>query len=736
MNNFKPNRRQFLQGSAVLGGGLVFGFSLAGCSGGDAAYPFEQVAGGLVPNAFVQITPEGEVRFYCPRDEMGQGVTTGMTTLLAEELGVDPAAIDVRLASAHEAYGNSEFGGVQLTGASTAVKAHFYPLRQAGANVRALMIEAAAHDLGMPTSAISLEDGKIIAAGRDYPLGQFVSTAAGLPVPDDAPLKEPSQFRYIGKEMPRLDSIAKATGAAEFGIDVDIPGMHYAVIKHGPTLSKGVARYDAAKATAMPGVTDVVQVATGVAVVAEKFWQAKTAAAALEVEWQLGDEAKLSSQGMRRDYEAAMQAEEGLATGDEGDLEVGFAEAIQLVEGEYWTPFLSHAPLEPMNAVVRIENGEADVWSGTQSPQGTQGYVARTAGLEPEKVRVHQNYLGGSFGRRATLTHIAEATQIALVSGKPVKLIWTREDDMKNGFYRPASLMKLRAGVDADGKITAWEAKRVGGNIGPGVLEAALPGIFPGMPDGLVGWLADVSGSVTANWTVDYTSIEGLFEDYDLPNREVRHVTVDHGVPITFWRSVGHSFTAFAKEVTMDELANAAGMHPGDFRAHNAKGNPRLKAVIERATAEMKTMQLRKGHHLGLAAHGSFGSYIAEVAEVSIKAGQIKVHKVLCVVDCGLAVNPDVIRAQVEGAVMYGLTAALYGKVELKDGNVIESNFHNYPILRMNEAPSVEVVIMPSQEDPTGIGEPGLPPIAPAVANAVFAATGQRLRSLPLTLTS
>ena len=733
MNALKPTRRQLMKSGAILGGGLVLGVGLSGCGGGRTPYPFQQVAGALTPNAFLQITPAGQVRFHCPRDEMGQGVTTGLTTLVAEELGIEPAAIEVQLAGAHPDYGNPEFGGVQITGGSTAIKAHYYPLRQAGALARALLIEAAANELGLPKQSLDIKDGMLIAAGRRHSLGQFAGAAARLPVPEgDLPLKPASEFRYIGKERPRLDSIAKATGTAEYGIDVDVPGMRYAVVKRGPVLASGLASFDGSKARAMPGVTDVVGLTNGVAVVAQKYWQAKQASDALQVRWELGADAKVSSAQVREDYAKALNSDEGIDEAEAGDLQAGFAKAATVIEGEYWAPFLSHAPLEPMNAVVRVEGGWADVWSGTQAPGAAQGLVARTAGLDAEQVRVHQTYLGGAFGRRATLTHIVEATEIAMAVGKPVKLIWSREDDMQNGIYRPASLMKIKAGVDADGRISAWEAKRVGGNITPDTLQNALPGLFPGMPGAMVNLVAGGVDGLMSNWTVDPSSIEGLFEDYDLPNRVVRHVTLDHGLPLTFWRSVGHSYTAFAKEQAMDELAAAAGMHPGDFRARNATGNPRLKAVIEQATARMKAWNPPPGHHLGLAAHGSFGSFVAEVAEVSVEQGRIRVHKVLCVVDCGTPVNPDIIRGQMEGGIIYGLTAALYGKVELADGAVVESNFHNYPLVRMTEAPAFEVVIVDSTEDPTGVGEPGLPPIAPAVANAVFAATGHRPRSLPL----
>jgi isoquinoline 1-oxidoreductase/isoquinoline 1-oxidoreductase beta subunit len=387
-----------------------------------------------------------------------------------------------------------------------------------------------------------------------------------------------------------------------------------------------------------------------------------------------------------------------------------------------------------MNAVVRIQNGEADVWSGTQGPSGAQGLVARFSGLEPERVRAHQTYLGGSFGRRGTLTHIIESTQVAVATQKTIKLLWSREDDLKNGLYRPASLMRLRAGISGSGKITAWDATRVGGNISPETIKNLMPALFPGLGDGLIDWTVGLAAGTFKGWVADPSSLEGLFEDYDQPNTRVTHTTLDHGLPLTFWRSVGHSYTAFAKESMIDELALAAGEDEVAFRIKNTENNPRLQNVIRVAGDAMKAMTPAAERYLGFAAHHSFLTDVAQVAEVSVDAGKIRVHRVLCVVNCGIAVNPDIVRAQMEGAIMFGLTAALHGHHEIKNGAVAESNFHDYPILRMSEAPSVEVVIVESQDKPTGVGEPGLPPIAPAVANAVYRATGQRLRSLPLAL--
>ncbi len=732
MSAVNYSRRRFLRNSGLVGGGLVVGFHLTGCS--SPADPLvRSLPEAFAPNAFLQIRPDNVVHFYVPRDEMGQGVTTGLTTLVAEELDVDPAKVALELASAHPDYANPLFG-VQGTGGSTSIKAHWEQLRQVGADVRAVLLQAAALELGVSTAELTTDDGHILHGGERYPYGQFVTAAAGLEVPAETPLKATAEFKYIGREFPRLDGMSKSTGTAQFGIDVDVPGMHHAVVKRSPVAGGTIERVDTAKAKGMPGVTDVVTIASGVAVVAEKYWQAKQAAEALEIEWDLPALANVSTADIQADYARLMEEAEADSASAEGDVNTALADATTTIKSRYWAPYLSHSPMEPMNAVVRIENGEADVWSGTQGPGAAQGLVARYAGIDVEKVRTHQTYLGGAFGRRATLTHVIEATQLAMETGKPIHLLWSREDDIKHGIYRPASLVDIEAGLDSDGKISAWRATRVGGNITPDTLQNMLPALMPGMPGGAVDWVVGMASSAFDGWVVDGSSVEGLAEDYDFPHKEVLHITSDHGLPLTFWRSVGHSYTAFAKEVMVDELAHAAGVDAIELRLKNTENNPRLQGVIKEAADRMAKMEVPEGHHLGFAAHFSFDSAVAEVAEVSVQGGQIKVHKVLCVVDCGIAVNPDVVASQMEGSVMYGLTAALHGKHDLKNGEVVESNFHDYPILRMNEAPAVEVVTIDSDAPPTGVGEPGLPPIAPAVANAVFAATGQRLRSLPLTL--
>lgn len=730
MSTFNYSRRRFLRHSGIAGGGLVVGFSLSGCS--TSVPPLKPLAGAFAPNSFVQITPENTVVFYCPRDEMGQGVTTGLTTLVAEELDLDPAAFQVELAGPHADYANPAFGA-QGTGGSTSMAVHFDQLRQVGADVRALILNAAAKDLAVAPTALSTDNGFVIAHGERHPYGKFVATAATLEVPVETPVKSPSDFKYIGTDFPRLDGVLKSTGTATYGIDIDVPGMHYAVVARPPVAGGTVKSVNDTQTRKMAGVIDVVPVATGIAVVAEKYWQAKQGATGLNITWDLPALAQVSSDSLRADYEAGL-TEDGESADESGDAATALANATQSINSTYWAPHLAHAPMEPMSAVVHVRDGEADVWTGSQGPGAVQGLVARYAGLDVAKVRSHQTYLGGAFGRRATLHHVIEATQVSMATNKPIHLVWSREDDIKNGVFRPASLMNIRAGIDANGKVDAWQAKRVGGNITPETLKNALPGFLPNMPEGVIDWVVGLSNSAFDGWVVDGSSVEGLFEDYDLPNREVLHVTKDHGLPLTFWRSVGHSYTAFAKEIAMDELAELAGVDPVEFRLNNLDNNPRLRNVVRVAQDAMAKMQPAEGHFLGFAAHGSFSSYVAEIAEVSIDNGAVKVHNVLCVVDCGIAVNPDVIRAQMEGAVMYGLTAALHGDLDLDDGAIRQSNFHDYPILRMNEAPAVDVVIVESNEAPTGVGEPGLPPIAPAVANAVFKATGQRLRSMPLKL--
>lgn len=724
------SRRSFLKAAGLTGGGLVLGVSLGGCSTQPA---FEPDGETFTPHALLQITPDNVVRFYCPRDEMGQGITTGLATVVAEDLDIDPMQIDVQLAKVHADYKHPEFG-VQGTGGSSSVRDHYLQIRQVGADARALLMQAAAQKHGVALSEVSTDNGTILVDGARFQFGDFATAASLLSLDAPAKLKPSKEFKYIGTDFGRVDAVEKSTGTALYGIDAEVPGMRYAVVKHAPVIGAAVKSFDKSSVSDMPGVLHVKPLPSGVAVVAERYWQAKKAAAALKVEWDMPELAQFSTQDIKTDYQSAL-SQEGDVDGERGDLTAGFADAKTVVESEYWAPYLAHAPLEPMNALVRVSDTDAEVWSGTQMPEGMRGLVARYAGLSADQVTVHPVYMGGAFGRRSFMSHVVEATLLAKATGEPIKLVWSRESDMQNGVFRPASLMSLKAGVDEQGKISAWTAKRVGANINPDMMRAVLPGILPGaIPEGVTNFMADVFESINDGWSIDESSIEGLSANYDLPNSEVRHVTVNHGLPLMYWRAVGHSFSAFAKEVMIDELAEKTEFDPIELRVRNTETNPRLQNVIKLAGKHMQGMTVPEGHSLGFAAHGSFKSDVAQIAQVSVENDQIKVHKVVCVIDCGRAINPDIVRGQVEGSIMFGLTAALYGDIQLEKGAVKESNFHNYPILRMNESPEVEVIIVQTEDAPTGVGEPALPPIAPAVANAVYQATGRRLKSLPLSL--
>ena len=545
MNTVNVSRRRLLQASAVTGGGLVVGFAFTGCSSAPAPLPVASTEGAWTPNAFLQVLPDNTLRFYTARSELGQGVTTGLATLVGEELDVNPLDMDVRLASTHEDYENPLFG-MQGTGGSTSIRAHYTQLRQVGANTRALILEAAAKDLGVAAASLSTDNGHVVVGEARHPYADFIATAQSLTIEADAPLKPASQFQYIGQETKRVDAIAKATGTAEFGIDVDVPDMHYAVVVRPPVARAQVQSMNAASAQAMSGVINVFEVSTGVAVVAETFWQAKQAAAKVEVQWSSMPLDSVDTDTLRRDYAAALDAGDGVEGPVEGDIDEALQSAAKTHEAEYWAPLLSHSPMEPMNAVVRIDGDEADVWTGIQFPSAVPGLVSRVADIPAENVRFHQTYLGGGFGRRGSPSHIIEAAEIAKATGKPIQLVWTREDDIQQGPFRPASLMRIKAGVDADGNLIAWDAARAGADISPDTFRSLLPALYSWMGDGMIEGVANLSEWYFEKFATDESSTEGLFEDYDHPNTRVTHMTVDHELPMTFWRSVGHSYTAFA----------------------------------------------------------------------------------------------------------------------------------------------------------------------------------------------
>jgi CO/xanthine dehydrogenase Mo-binding subunit len=570
---------------------------------------------------------------------------------------------------------------------------------------------------------------------RSFRYGELAGDAARIPAPDDVPLKSPSEFKQIGRSFPRLDAKVKATGRAQFGIDAQVPGLLTAVVVHSPHQRGVLVSFDDVKTRAVLGVEDVFEISTGVAVVATSYWRARKGANALEVTWDPGESRGVSSDFIRREQKRRLDEESGKTVRDDGDVGDAFEAAAKVIEAEYYAPYLAHATMEPMNCTVVPSEGRCDVYIGTQAPDIAQEWVARNMDCPREEVFVHNAFLGGGFGRRGFSDYAGEAAEIAKQTGKPIKLVWSREDDMTQDYYRPASTHRLRAGFDEGGNVTAWEHRLV------------IPAIFPYVTDGSLStlapeWLRGVANSLgqgVVNLAVRYMGPMSAREGAaDLPYRieNVRFETQgwDPGIPVGFWRSVGHSHNGFVVEGFIDEIAHAAGRDPAEFRRELLSEHPRHLAVLDLALEKSIWGSPPEGRYQGLAVHESFESVVAEVAEVSVENDQIRVHRVTCAVDCGIAVNPDIVRAQMESGIIYGLTAALKGEITFEDGAAVQTNFHDYPMLRMNETPAIDVHIVPSDAPPTGVGEPGTPPIGPAVANAIYAATGVRLRELPLRL--
>jgi isoquinoline 1-oxidoreductase beta subunit len=722
-NEREVGRRDFIRVTATAGAGLTLALYLPGCGPADRVAKTATGAAGpaFEPNAFLRIGPDGGVTVVSKHLEMGQGSYTGLATLVAEELDADWTRVRVEGAPADaRRYHNLSWGQAQGTGGSSAIANSYEQLRKAGATARAMLVSAAAAEWGVPAGELTVESGLVRHAGskREAGFGALAAKAATLPVPADVPLKDPKTFRLIGRSatLPRTDVAEKTTGRATFTQDVQLDGMLTALVAHPPRFGATVRRFDAARAKAVPGVVDVVRIPTGVAVLARSFWAAKKGRDALLVEWDESKAVATGSEQLTAEYHA-LGGKAGKVARRTGDPERILGAAARVVEATYEFPFLAHAALEPMNCVVRIDGEGCEIWNGEQMQTADQAAVASALGLAPEKVTLHMLYAGGSFGRRANpkADYLLEAVSIAkAIDGKaPVKLVWTREDDMRAGWYRPAFLHRVRATLDGSGKPVAWSQRIVGQSILAGTPFEAF-----GVKDG-----------------IDFSSVEGVVDlPYAIPNLQVELHTTDPGVPVQWWRSVGHTHTGYATEVFVDELAAAARQDPVAFRRGLLAGQSRHLGVLELAAEKAGWgTPLPAGRGRGIAVHKSFDSYVAEVAEVSLQAdGTVKVHRVVCAVDCGVAVNPDIIRSQMEGGIAYGLSAALYGEVTLDRGSVMQTNFDKYRVLRMPEMPVVEVHIVPSTEPPTGVGEPGVPPIGPAVANAVFALTGKPVRKLPI----
>ncbi|PBJ18132.1 Isoquinoline 1-oxidoreductase subunit beta [Pseudomonas sp. ACN8] len=712
------SRRGFLKGSAMLGGGLVVAFAMPGAH--RFAMGAENQGNVFAPNAFLRIGNDNSVTVLLGHSEMGQGIWTGLTMLIAEELDADWTKIRVEHAPASAAdYGLPGFGGMQITGGSTSTWMEFDRYRQAGAAARLMLIDAAAKRFNVAPSEIRTESGMVIAGEHRATYGELADDAGQLPRPDPASitLKDAKDWRLIGKPTKRLDTPEKITGRAKFGMDVQFDGLMTAMVARSPTFGGSVKSFEGAEALAIPGVHKVVQVPTGIAVIADHFWAAKLGRDALKIEWNPGPNAGLDSQALLENFRK-LATTPGINAGQAGDTQAALAKATRKIDVEYSVPYLAHAPMEPLNCTVSITQDKCEIWTGTQFQTLDQMVAGKITGLKPEQVVIHTEFLGGGFGRRANPTSdfVSEAVYVAKAAGAPVKTVWAREDDIRGGYYRSAFLHHARIGLGADGLPLAWKHVMVGQSIMAGTsLEATM------VKDG-----------------IDKTSVEGVADSpyfEGLANHQIELHSPKTGISVLWLRSVGHTHTAFVMESLIDELATAAGKDPVEYRRTLLKDHPRHLGVLNLAVEKANwTAPLPDGHALGVAVHESFGSYVAQVAEVSQDNLAIRVHRVVCAVDCGIAVNPQSIAAQMESGIAFGLSFALHSKLTLKDGQVVQSNYHDYQVLRLNEMPVVEVHIMPSSDKPGGIGETGVPPTAPAVANAVFALTGQRLRELPLQL--
>jgi isoquinoline 1-oxidoreductase beta subunit len=667
-------------------------------------------------NPYLRIGTEGRVIIVVGKSEMGQGVYASLPMLVAEELEVEWSKVSVEAAPVGPEYYHALWG-IQATGGSTSVLSEWDRLRQAGAAARIMLVQAAAETWKVDPKSCRAEKNLVIhqPSGRQLSYGELAEKASQMKPPQKMSLKQPKEFKVIGKPMNRLDTREKTSGEAVFGIDAKVPGMLTAVIARPPVFGGAIRSFNAEKAKAVHGVREVIQVDSGVAVVGDDFWSAKLGRDALEITWDEGVNARLSTEGMREQYKN-LAKNPGTVARKEGDLEAGFRKATKRISAEYEVPYLAHAPMETLNCLVDLGPDGCEIWTGTQFQSVDRDEAARIAGFRPEQVRIHNLFLGGGFGRRANpqSDFVSEAVHVAKKVKKPVKVIWTREDDIKGGYYRPFWYDRIAAGLDAKGNPVAWNHTVAGQSI-------------------IIG--SPFEGAMLDEHGVDATSVEGAADiPYEVPNILVDLHSPKVGVPVQWWRSVGHSHTAFVVESFIDELAHASGKDPFKFRRNLLSNHPRHKAVLELAAQKADWAKPpEKGIGRGIALHESFESIVCHVAEVSVNsAGRIKVHKVVCAIDCGIVVNPEIVKNQMESGVVFGLSAALHGAITFKDGRVEQSNFNDYQILRMYEMPAVEVFIVPSEGPLGGVGEPGVPPIAPAVGNAIFSATRKRIRRLPI----
>lgn len=701
------SRRAFLKTSTAATGGLIMGVSLPLLGAGAA-----QAAGTVhTPNAWVHIADDNRITLMVARSEMGQGVYTSMSMLIAEELNVGLKQVQVVAAPPAAVYVNALLGA-QITGGSTSVRDGWEKLRVAGAQVREMLLQAAANQWGVDVASLKADQGMVTGpGGKKASYGQLAEAAAKLPVPEKPALKDPKDFVLVGKRTKRIDTPAKVNGTAEFGIDVKLPGMVYASLAQCPVIGGKVLSFDAAKAKSMPGVIDVVQIPDGVAVVAASWWQAKKARDTVTIQWDEGAGAQLSSEGMINSTRAAAASAKPIEIAKpQGDVAAALKGAAKVVEAEYVQPLQAHVPLEPMNFTAHVQGDNILLVGPTQFQQGAQGAVAAALGVKPEAITLKTTYLGGGFGRRLELDFIVQAAQISKAVNKPVKLVWTREDDFTHDFYRPVAVNQLKAGLDASGKPVAMHFK---------VASQSVTQRAFGLP---------------AN-TLDPFMAEASVPGYNIPNTQHDLVIHDAGLRVGYWRAVSHNMNAFANESFIDELALAAGQDPYRYRLSLLEGKPRFANVLKLAAEKAGWGQpLAKGRARGIALMEGYDTYMAQVAEVSLNdAGEVHVHRVTVAVDPGHMVNPDTVEAQIQSSVVFGMGAALKHQITLEAGRVQQTNYNTFQPVRMFEAPKVDIVLVQSQEKPGGIGEPATAVVGPAIANAVAALTGKRIRRLPIT---
>ncbi len=688
------NRRGFLKAGAATAGGLLVSFYLPERSKLSAAPADSKL------NAYVHVASDDTVTLFIHKAEMGQGTVTSLSMLLAEELECDWNKIRTEFPGV-----STEYGPYQGVFGSASIRTSWMPLRKAGATAREMLIQAAAKQWAADPSRCRAEKGSVVntATNARLSFGSLADAAAKVPPPSNVALKDPSQFRLIGKPTKRLDTPGKVNGSATFGIDVRLPGMLHAVVERSPVFGGKVASFDASKTKAIPGVKNVVEISNGVAVIADNTWSAMEGRRVLQVKWDEGALAGVSSAGISKAFVEHGQ-QPGAVARRNGDAQAALQAAAKKLEAIYETPFLAHAPMEPLNCVANVRSDSCEVWASTQGQSAARDEAVRITGLAPEKVRVYTEFLGGGFGRRARADYIAEAVEVSKAAGVPVQVTWSREDDLQQDFYRPAAYGRFNAGLDADGWPVALSARLI-----------CSP--FGGLSNG-----------------VARTGVEGVVDLlYSIPNILVDYHALDPGIPVSYWRSVGYSQNTFFAESFIDELAAAGGKDPLELRLRLLQNAPRLKAVLELAADKAGWGKpVPAGHGRGIAVVNNIGSFTAQVAEASMERGKLRVHRVVCAVDCGYVVNPSGIEQQIRSGVVFGLSAALKGGITIDRGRVQEQNFHQYDVLRMEEMPKIEVHLLPTQNNPGGMGEASTPGIAPAVANAIFAATGKRIRRLPI----